>query len=102
MKDLLPPPLPSNVENRLFLAVLPLVHYSKFFAGETYEEVMTLLPDLNFATEFRLDQVDQYIETFKNAVNPKYTGQQPRSFQFNKYSTDLTRPVCVVVVTIDG
>jgi hypothetical protein len=47
-------------DNELYLAVLPLVHYSRLFSGERYEEVMTLVPDRNFATEFKLDEVDRY------------------------------------------
>jgi len=78
------PRVPSDDD--LYLAVLPLVHYSKFFAGETYEEVMTLVPDRNFATEFLPQDVDKYIETFRNAARPKYTGRvEPDKFLFTKH-----------------
>jgi hypothetical protein len=77
------PPPPPEVD--LYLAVLPLVHYSKFFAGESYEEVMTLVPDRNFATEFLPHEVDKYIETFRNAARPKLTGRvEPDKFLFTK------------------
>jgi hypothetical protein len=66
------PPL----QNELYLAVIPLVHYSTFFAGETYEEVMTLLPARNFATEFPPDKVDDYIRTFTSAAMTKFVYSQ--------------------------
>ena len=66
------PSVPSDDD--LYLAVLPLVHYSRHFAGERYEEVMTLVPDRNFATEVRPDEVDKYIETFRNAAEEKFGG----------------------------
>ena len=66
------PPVPTD--NDLYLAVLPLVHYSRLFSGERYEEVMTLVPDRNFATEFKRDEVSRYIQTFRNAAEEKYGG----------------------------
>jgi hypothetical protein len=91
---LTPPPSPvysakSRVpgDNDLYLAVLPLVHYSRHFSGERFEEVMTLVPDRNFATEFSPVDVDTYIQTFRNAAEEKFGGPI-RRFAYTKYSTD--------------
>ena len=82
-------------ENALYLAVLPLVHYSRHFAGETFEEVMTLVPDRSFATEFGPGVVDIYIQTFKSAAEPKYGGPG-RYFHFAKHQTEDGRVYVVV------
>jgi len=79
------PNVDESFENALYLAVLPLVHYSKHFSGETYEEVMTLVPDRNFATEFLPHEADRYVDTFRNAARPKLTGRpEPDRFVFAK------------------
>jgi hypothetical protein len=49
--------------NELYLAALPVIHLSESF-GQT-EEVLTLFPDKNFATEFSPESVDSFIATFK-------------------------------------
>ncbi|HEY6267239.1 MAG TPA: hypothetical protein VIX11_02990 [Candidatus Acidoferrum sp.] len=88
-------------DNALYLAVLPLVHYSKFFAGETYEEVMTLVPDRNFATEFLSHEADKYIETFRTAARPKLTGRIERDkFLFTKYQTENGRVYVVAIQNV--
>lgn len=54
--------------NELYLCVLPLIHVSVNQAlgfGLT-EQVLTLMPERNFATEFFPDEVDGYIDVFKN------------------------------------
>jgi hypothetical protein len=45
---------------------------------------MTLVPDRNFATEFPPDQVDNYIQAFKNAAEEKYGGPV-RVFDYVKH-----------------
>jgi hypothetical protein len=82
-------------ENDLYLAVLPLVHYSRHFAVETYEEVMTLVPDRNFATEFRVEEAGQYIQTFRNAAEEKFGGPV-RRFNYETYDAGNGRVYVVV------
>jgi hypothetical protein len=82
-------------DNDLYLAVLPLVHYSRHFAGESFEEVMTLVPDRNFATEFKVEEVDRYIQTFRNAAEEKYGGPV-RRFKYEKNPTPDGRVYVVV------
>ena len=101
MSFLTPPPLREPERNYvaqdgdLFLAVLPLVHYSRLFAGTSYEEVMTLLPDRNFATEFKPNEVDQYINAFREAAEEKLGGPV-RRYRYSKYWTDDQRVYVVV------
>ena len=87
------PSLPG--ENELYLAVLPLVHYSRLFAGERFEEVMTLVPDRNFATEFHPQEVDRYVQTFRNAAEEKYGGPL-RQFNYQVVPVDNGRVYVVV------
>lgn len=96
-----PPPVFVNQpkeheEGDLYLAVLPLVHYSRFFAGERFEEVMTLLPERNFATEFLRNDAPLYIQTFRNAAEEKYGGPVRR---FNYTAYDAGNGKVYVVVT---
>ena len=56
--------------NDLYLAVLPLIHLTPVHPigfGLT-EQVLTLFPDKNLATEFLPEQVESFIATFKNRV----------------------------------
>jgi hypothetical protein len=99
-----PPPLqinPAKVEEDgdLYLAVLPLVHYSRLFSGAQFEEVMTLVPDRNFATEFRSDVAALYVQTFREAAEEKYGGPI-RKFNYTAY--DAGEGKCYIVVTPYG
>ena len=98
----LPPPTPYvKRPGDLFLAVLPLVHYSRHFAGVSYEEVMTLVPDRNFATEFPPDVVDKYVNTFREAAEEKFGGPV-RQFNYSKHHTESGNGRVYVVVNQYG
>ena|SRR5579862_7135843 len=94
-----PPKVHVPKDNDLFLAVIPLVHYSRFFSGERYEEVMTLVPDRSFATEFGADEVDRYIQTFRNAAEEKYGGPV-RRYNYEPYATGDGRFYVVVTQNV--
>jgi hypothetical protein len=79
----------------LFLAVLPLVHYSRHFAGVSYEEVMTLVPERNFATEFPPQVADTYINTFREAAEEKFGGPI-RRYIYSKHEAGNGRIFVVV------
>jgi hypothetical protein len=60
------PPQLSDDENELYLTVLPLIHSTlnqPLGLGLT-EQVLTLYPERNFATEFFTDEADEYISMF--------------------------------------
>ena len=88
------PPKPQE-DGDLYLAVLPLVHYSRLFAGERFEEVMTLVPDRNFATEFPANEAPIYIQTFRNAAEEKYGGPV-RRFDYEAYDAGNGKVYIVV------
>ena len=53
-----------GIVNELFLTVLPMIHLE---TGKT-EQVLTLTPDRNFATEFFPDEVDLYVNFFQQRI----------------------------------
>ena len=69
----------KSSSNVLYLAVLPFIHLD---TGAT-EQVLTMYPDKNFATEFFPDEVDNYIAMF--ARRTKYfTGGHVVSYDCQK------------------
>ena len=84
--------------NELYLAVLPIIHVSTNQAlgyGLT-EQILTVFPDRNFATEFFPDEVDGYIQTFKN--REKYlTGGHVTGWDVRKEPTADGRVIVRVV-----
>jgi hypothetical protein len=86
--------MPSNT---LYLGILPIIHVStnQFGFGLT-EEILTLFPDRNFATEFFENEVDGYIETFKN--RQKYlTGGHVTGWDIHKEPTADGRVIVRVI-----
>lgn len=59
------------LNNELYLVVLPMINLGPSFSAT--QQVLTLLPDKNFATLFFPDEVDQYVLRFKNHL-PDMTG----------------------------
>lgn len=89
----------QTYENELFLAVLPLIHitntpYSGF--GLT-EQVLTLLPNRDFATAFFPDEVEGYILTVKNRAEKYLGGGHVLGYEFSKVETDDGRVIVRVV-----
>jgi hypothetical protein len=81
--------------NELYLSVLPLIHIS---SGLT-EETLTLYPDRNFATEFYADEVQGYIDTFKNRI--KYlVGGHSKGYQVFPEPTREGRVIVRVVQNV--
>ena len=89
---------PRKRGNVLYLAVLPIIHTSlnqQFGFGLT-EEILTLFPDKNFATEFFADEVDGYIDTFNNRT--KYmTGGHVAGWEVHKEPTADGRVIVKVI-----
>jgi hypothetical protein len=55
----------TSITNVLYFAVLPQIAVSGSSFGRT-EQVLTLLPDKNFASAFFPEEVDTYIQVFNN------------------------------------
>ena len=56
--------------NELYLTVLPIIHIS---TGLT-EQILTLHPDRNFATEFFPDEVENYANLFRSRASAYLIG----------------------------
>ena len=81
--------------NNLYLAVLPMIHMGETNFGFT-EQVLTLLPDRNFATEFHADEAEKYVQLFKNRLG-HLTGGNVVGYSFEIEPTDDDR----VIVRVD-
>jgi hypothetical protein len=55
----------SEIQNKLYLSVYPQINLSNLEFGKVHQ-ILTLMPDRNFATAFFPDEVDTYIQVFKN------------------------------------
>ncbi|MGA7139177.1 MAG: hypothetical protein WBZ14_15995 [Terriglobales bacterium] len=82
----------------LYLAVLPFVHLSVNF-GLT-EQVLTLFPNRDFATEFFPDEVDRYILTFEKRANEYLLGGHVIGYKFTKEETKDGRVVVRVTQSV--
>ena len=84
--------------NELYLAILPMIHISvnQSHGFGLTEEVLTLYPDKNLATEFFPDEVDGFILAFKNRT--KYlTGGHVTGYEIFKEPTEDGRVIVRVV-----
>jgi hypothetical protein len=58
----------SPIDNVLYFAVFPQIVVSGSSFGRT-EQILTLVPDRNFASAFSKDEVEAYIQVFKNRLS---------------------------------
>jgi hypothetical protein len=89
---------PAMPSNDLYLVVLPVIHLTETF-GLT-EQVLTLLPGREMATEFFRDDVDGYVATFKNRANKYLTGGHVKSYDVVVENIDDKRVVVKVVQNV--
>jgi hypothetical protein len=94
--------MPSN---DLYLVVLPLIHpiWNRLATGlagisrpGSVEQVLTLFPDRDFATEFYPDEVQFYIDSFKANI-AALSGGHVTGYQIFPEPTDDGRVVVKVV-----
>jgi hypothetical protein len=94
--------------NRLYLAVLPIIHLTISTAPvlpflrhgtvqvpQATEQVLTLFPDRNFATEFYPDEVEGYIKIFMQMAR-SLTGGHVSHYELIQQPTDDGRVVVMV------
>lgn len=87
--------------NELYLVTLPLIHITVSPTGfGMTEQVLTLMPDRNFATNFFPDEVDSYIATFMNRQN-LLRGGHVRGYRLTKEDTDDGRVIVKVTQDVD-
>jgi hypothetical protein len=84
--------------NELYLCVLPIIHLTETF-GLT-EQVLTLLPGREMATEFYRDEADSYVATFRNRANKYLTGGHVKSYDVVIEDIGESRVVVKVVQNV--
>ena len=88
-----------TIKNELYFVVLPMIHFGGTSHGLT-EQVLTLMPDRNFATHFFEDEVNGYIATFKNRI-ALLTSGHVRSYEFQQEIEDDGRIVVRVIQNVE-
>lgn len=86
----------DNIDNVLYLAVLPLIHMGRTNFGQT-EETLTLFPSQEFATQFFPDEVHGYVATFENRAQKFLTGPHVSSYDIQIVPTESGRVVVRVI-----
>lgn len=82
------------MSNVLYLAVLPMVHLGANQFGLT-EQVITLQPNRDAATEFFSDEVQEYVDIFDRRT--KYLiGGHVSGYSFEQSKTDTGRVIVKV------
>jgi hypothetical protein len=87
--------MPSN---DLYLVVLPLIHLATDNFGRS-EQVLTLVPEISFATKFYADEVETYVATFKNRIH-LFTGGHVKDYKIFQEATDDNRVIVRVVQNV--
>ncbi len=92
--------MPSN---ELYLAVLPLVHITpnQFFGYGLTEEILTLFPNKEFATQFFLDEVDTYISLFQTRAEKYLSGGHVKEWRFLKLQSVEGRVIVKVMQIVE-
>jgi hypothetical protein len=85
-------------ENILYLAVLPVVRMGIEF-GRT-EQILTLLPMEELATQFFPDEVEGYVLTFQRRANEYLVGGHVQSYEFQTRPTSDGRVIVRVVQNV--
>lgn len=85
--------------NDLWLVVLPMVHLAVHNYGST-EEVITFLPDKNFATAFFPDEVENYVRIVKNRTK-HLIGGHVTGYSFHEEETGDGRLYVRVVQIVE-
>jgi hypothetical protein len=90
--------------NQLYLTVLPLIHASvnPVLGFGLTEQVITLFPDRELATEFFPDEVQGYIDTFKNRANKYLAGGHVTNYEVTTEDTGDGRVIVRVTQHVTG
>jgi len=87
-----------KANNELYLAVLPIISLSPNSYGKT-EQVLTLMGDKNLATEFFPDEVNNYLQIFKNRT--KYLeGGHVQGYEFGIEESESGRVIVRVTQNV--
>ena len=85
----------TEFSNELFLVVLPTIS----LANGKVEQILTLLPERNFATVFFRDEVDQFVRMFQNRTD-YLVGGHVKSYDFKYEETESGRVIIKVTQNV--
>ena len=86
--------------NELYFVVLPMVHMGDTTFGLT-EQVLTLMPDKTFATEFFEDEIDTYIGLFNRRANKYLIGGHVTGYELKPEKTADGRLIVKVIQNVE-
>ena len=89
------------ITNELYLAVLPIIHITEMaYRSGRPEQVLTLFPQRDFATEFFKDEVQGYIDILKSQANRYLTGGHVQSYVVSTEETEDGRFIVKVLQNV--
>ena len=86
----------TAISNELYLVVLPTIS----LANGKVEQILTLLPDKDFATVFFRDEVDRYERMFKNRTD-LLMGGHVKGYDFSHEETESGRVIVRVTQNVE-
>jgi hypothetical protein len=89
------------ITNKLYMAVLPLIHLGRDNFGLT-EEVLTLLPNRDLATEFVPADVQGYIDIFNNRADKYLSGGGSAKYFLEREITEDGRVIVKVTQNVNS
>jgi hypothetical protein len=99
----------TQQQNVLYLAVLPLVRITTMSNDSGYPapldgaaaQNITLFADKKFATEFFLDEVDSYLQFFKEFAEGYFTGGHVTGYKYEKEQAESGRIIVRVIQYVE-
>ena len=85
----------TQLSNELYLVVLPTIS----LANGKVEQILTLLPEKNFATVFFKDEVDAFVRMFENRTE-YLVGGHVKSYDFAREETESGRVIVKVIQNV--
>jgi hypothetical protein len=85
----------TEFSNELYLVVLPTIS----LANGKVEQILTLLPEKNFATVFFRDEVEQFVRMFKSREE-FLVGGHVKSYDFEQEETESGRVIVRVTQNV--
>jgi hypothetical protein len=89
------------ITNELYLTVLPIIHFTEisYPSGRT-EQVLTLFPEKDFATEFFKDEIENYLNILKSQLNRHLVGGHVKNYVFSTEETKDGRFIVKVIQNV--
>jgi hypothetical protein len=89
----------TRISNTLYFTVLPMIQVDGQAFGAV-QQVLTLMPDINFASRFFPEEVEGYILTFRNRAR-YFIGGHVKDYEFHKERQSDGRIIVRVVQYVE-